>query len=337
MMMAFGSGGSLTWAAPTGASHPEEETSLDIQALQLSLRRYADELLRFADQTAIALAASPGAKTHVLIDWENVQPTGEDVLALVPEATDLWLFHGPNQKMVGAHHAGFGERATPIRIARTGKNALDFHLSFYIGYIASRQPEARFVVISNDKGYEPMLDHAEELGFAASRIGFARQKALRAPAKRGAAKKAAVPARKAAAKRPAAKKSAPAKRAAPAKKATPAKTVAAKKAPSAKPSGRPSRAAKSRAAAPQTTTSTTVTPVAASRSQVAKKTFEQMLAMLQKRPMARLPRKPAGLLADIAQMIGAPADGAEAAAMLERLVASGRIFVEGNRVARYAL
>jgi len=26
-----------------------------------------------------------------------------------------------------------------------GKNALDFHLSFYLGYVAARQPEARLV------------------------------------------------------------------------------------------------------------------------------------------------------------------------------------------------
>jgi hypothetical protein len=36
---------------------------------------------------------------------------------------------GPNQKGVAAKHASFGEKAKPVKIARTGKNALDFHLS----------------------------------------------------------------------------------------------------------------------------------------------------------------------------------------------------------------
>ena len=290
-----------------------EETNLDIQALQQSLRRYAEELLRFADTTAITLAETPGAKTHVLIDWENVQPGDDEVRALVPEATDLWLFHGPNQKNVAERHTGFGERATPIRIARTGKNALDFHLSFYMGYIASRQPGARFVVISNDKGYEPMLDHAEELGFAATRIGFTRKRATRAPAKRAPAKRAAV-----------------AKPAAPVPSPAPARKAAAKKAPAKKaavpkmPAAKKAAPAAKRAAAPKATTNL-------------KKSFEQVLAMLQKRPATRLPRKPASLLADIAQMIGTDAESAEAASMLSRLEASGRIFVEGNRVVRYAL
>ena len=287
--------------------------------------------MRFADETAITIADAPGARTHVLVDWENVQPSDSELRALVPEATDLWLFHGPNQKNVAEQHIAFGERATPIRISRTGKNALDFHLSFYIGYIASRQPEARFVVLSNDKGYEPMLDHAEALGFAASRVGLVRAKTTRVPAKRrtsGAAKKAAVkaaaapkpaPARKAPARKAAAKKVAP-------KVSGPSRKTAARKAPAR---------VSTRAPAPSSTSAPA--PAPAPRVQ-GKKTFEQVLAMLQKRPAARLPRKPASLLADIAQMIGTEAGGAEAAAMLDRLAAAGHVSIDAaGRSVRYAL
>lgn len=157
--------------------------------------------------TPAAAAPRPDSQTHVLIDWENTQPNDADVRALVPEVTDLWLFHGPQQKKVGAHHTSFGTRLTLVPIARTGKNALDFHLSFYMGYIASRNPQARFVVISNDKGYGPMLEHAESLGFAAGQIGFTKAGATAAkplPAKKAAAKKTAaaakVPAKKVVAK-----------------------------------------------------------------------------------------------------------------------------------------
>ena len=73
---------------------------MDIGSLQTTLRRAAAELLKIADQAAIALRAGPDAKTHVLVDWENVQPKEDDCRALVPEATDVWLFHGPNQKNV---------------------------------------------------------------------------------------------------------------------------------------------------------------------------------------------------------------------------------------------
>ena len=107
------------------------------------------------------------AQTHVLVDWENVQPRDTDIRNLAPDVTDVWLFHGPRQKKVDAHQGSFGDRITLVPIARAGKNALDFHLSFYMGYIASRHPHARFVVISNDKGYAPMIEHATGLGFSA--------------------------------------------------------------------------------------------------------------------------------------------------------------------------
>jgi hypothetical protein len=111
-------------------------------------------------------------ETHVLVDWENVRPKESDLRALVPDVTDVWIFHGPNQKVDPGSFGSFGSRATPVKIARSGKNALDFHLSFYMGYIASRHPDARFVVVSNDKGYGPMLEHAGELGFAARQAEF---------------------------------------------------------------------------------------------------------------------------------------------------------------------
>lgn len=134
----------------------------------------------------------PERKVHVLVDWENVQPKEEDVRALVEGATDLWLFHGPTQKNVGAGHAGFGVRATPVRISRTGKNALDFHLAFYMGYIAARHPDARFAVLSNDNGYKPMLEHAAELGFDTVSVGFRKPRQAAATAGRtGRAVKAA--------------------------------------------------------------------------------------------------------------------------------------------------
>jgi len=285
---------------------------MDIKALQLKLRRFAAELAQLADQTGIVLDVAPG-KTHVLIDWENVQPNDADVRALVPEATDLWLFHGPNQKNVASHHGAFGERATPVRIARTGKNALDFHLSFYIGYIAARDPQARFVVISNDKGYGPMLDHARELGFAAEQVGFQKAK-TRAPAKRGAAKKAA------------ATKPVPAKKA-PARKVV-ARKAAAKKAPAAKVAAARPPAKKAAAAA---------RPAASAKAPAGTKSFEQVLAMLKKRPVDRLPRKHARLLADVAQMIGVDADAREAHAMLDRLVASGKVSLDARRTVSYAL
>ena len=115
-------------------------------------------------------------RVHLLVDWENVQPKGDELQTLVPEGTDVWLFHGPHQTVdPTGHEQVYGvEQVTRVPRTGAGRNALDFQLAYYVGYISARQPEGRFVVVSNDKGYEPMLEHATELGFDAQRCGFRR-------------------------------------------------------------------------------------------------------------------------------------------------------------------
>ena len=303
---------------------------MDIASLQDTLRRAAAELLQIAEQAGIALSASPGAKTHVLIDWENVQPKEEDCRALVPEATDVWLFHGPNQKNVSGHYRSFGDRATEVRVARTGKNALDFHLAFYMGYIAAKHPGSRLVVLSNDKGYGPMLDHAKELGFVASQSGFGKLKPARAPRK--------VAARKTAAKKTASKKTAGSKAATPApatrKRAAKKSATAAKKAAPAhrQPAAKtPAAPVKNLAATADKTTAPAKTTRAAT-----KKSFEQVLAILRKTSAATLPSKRARLLAFVRSRIGADAD-VDAQAMLDRLENEGRIAIDDKWNVQYRL
>ncbi|WP_404303108.1 PIN domain-containing protein [Alicycliphilus denitrificans] len=145
---------------------------------------------------------APGLRGHLLIDWENVQPKGEELRALVPEGTDLWLFHGPQQKVdVASYQRVYGEgNVTLVPRSGAGRNALDFQLSYYIGYVSARQPQGRFVVVSNDTGYDPMLSHARELGFHARRCEFRKP----APVSQPAVAEPAVPAKeKAALKTPA--------------------------------------------------------------------------------------------------------------------------------------
>lgn len=189
-----------------------------------------------------ARASVPG--THVLLDYENVQPSDAELRALVPDVDQVWVFHGPHQREVEKRFASFGTGATAVPISKTGKNALDFHLSFYMGYIASRNPDSKMVVVANDKGYEPMLEHAKGMGFVVRRQPHGEVKppakkvaAKKAPAKKVAAKKVTakkVTAKKAAAKPVAAKK--PVAKAPAAKKAPP-KVVPAKKAANLTPAG----------------------------------------------------------------------------------------------------
>ncbi|MDO8441998.1 MAG: PIN domain-containing protein [Polaromonas sp.] len=98
---------------------------------------------------------------HALVDYENVQPTLEELAKLAPGVTDVWLFHGPHQSKQAQQLAAAHSGVTLVPRSGKGPNALDFHLTFYLGYVAARHPDAHLVVVANDKGYDPMIVHAK--------------------------------------------------------------------------------------------------------------------------------------------------------------------------------
>ena len=166
----------LQMADQAGVDLPEAvEQTLRAKALEHPPKH--PELEPGMPNAAVAVMPAPAApRVHLLVDWENVQPKGDELKALVPEGTDVWLFHGPHQTVdASGHQQVYGaEQVTQIPRTGSGRNALDFQLAYYVGYISARQPEGTFVVVSNDHGYEPMLEHARELGFDAQRCGFRR-------------------------------------------------------------------------------------------------------------------------------------------------------------------
>ncbi len=166
----------LQMADQAGVDLPEAvEQTLRAKALEHPPKH--PELEPGMPNAAVAVMPAPTApRVHLLVDWENVQPKGDELKALVPEGTDVWLFHGPHQTVdASGHQQVYGaEQVTQIPRTGSGRNALDFQLAYYVGYISARQPEGTFVVVSNDQGYEPMLEHARELGFDAQRCGFRR-------------------------------------------------------------------------------------------------------------------------------------------------------------------
>ena len=48
-----------------------------------------------------------------------------------------------------------GENGQYVKISGNGKNALDFHLAYYVGELATNDPEVYFHVISKDTGFDP--------------------------------------------------------------------------------------------------------------------------------------------------------------------------------------
>ena len=101
---------------------------------------------------------------YVLIDLENVQPKNLEVLS--QHSFKIIVFVGENQtKLPYDLVAGiqeFGSDAMYIKIAGNGKNALDFHIAYYIGKLATKEPGAYFHIISKDAGFDPLIKHLRE-------------------------------------------------------------------------------------------------------------------------------------------------------------------------------
>ena len=63
-----------------------------------------------------------------------------------------------------------GSNAEYIKISGTGPNALDFHIAFYIGQLAAREPEAYFHIVSKDTGFDPLISHLKTRKLRALRV-----------------------------------------------------------------------------------------------------------------------------------------------------------------------
>jgi hypothetical protein len=77
-----------------------------------------------------------------------------------------------------------GDRAEYVVISGTGPNALDFHIAFYIGQYAAKEPTASFNIISKDAGFDPLIEHLKTKNISAVRCGSIKE--MLTPASRSA-------------------------------------------------------------------------------------------------------------------------------------------------------
>jgi hypothetical protein len=110
------------------------------------------------------------ADSVLLVDYENI---GKVDLGAIPAGVRVPFFFGASQKSVPTEFLKaalkLGERFVPIDIEGQGKNALDFHIAFYLGEYLARSPQAPCVILSKDKGFDPLIKHLVKRGFAVRR------------------------------------------------------------------------------------------------------------------------------------------------------------------------
>ncbi len=104
---------------------------------------------------------------YIMVDYENVQP--KDLEAFDNPLIKILVFVGETQKTPAGWEEKSGERFEVIRISGNGKNAVDFHIPYYIGVLSVSDPRACFQIISKDKGFDAVLRHVSARGTTASR------------------------------------------------------------------------------------------------------------------------------------------------------------------------
>lgn len=108
---------------------------------------------------------------YILIDYENVQP--KSLALLGDESFRVYVFVGKTNTKIGfelveAIHE-LGKRGKYVKLNSSGKNALDFHIAYYLGKLISADYEGSFHVISKDTGFDALIDHLKSEGHDASR------------------------------------------------------------------------------------------------------------------------------------------------------------------------
>lgn len=125
--------------------------------------------------------------TYILIDFENVQPSAVDMSLIRGANYHVRLFHGPHQNRFDADIVKalqpLGVQLEYVQCERRGKNALDFHIAFYLGRlvqefhsaVTSPGKHVRLVIVSKDSGFDALLGHVQALGFTAERAESIRE------------------------------------------------------------------------------------------------------------------------------------------------------------------
>jgi hypothetical protein len=105
----------------------------------------------------------------VLIDFENVQP--RNMTALSTRQPKVKVFVGAKQTKIPFEMARTLQALDTeyIQIDGNGRNALDFHIAYYIGRLAAEDPKSSFHVISKDKGFDPLIRHLTKQGLSCRR------------------------------------------------------------------------------------------------------------------------------------------------------------------------
>ncbi len=102
---------------------------------------------------------------HLMIDFEKVQPA--DLDCLDPDSVHVWMFLGTEQQetiplRLCESLCRFGKKVHFVHVHNNAPSALDFYLSFYLGKIIDHDPAAIIGILSQDSGYDVLVEHVQQ-------------------------------------------------------------------------------------------------------------------------------------------------------------------------------
>ena len=114
-----------------------------------------------AEHTTLPAMTTPPPMNHVFVDFENVHEIDPAVLEC--QGLTVTLLLGPVKKKldlaVVEQLVGHAAAVQFVRLATKGKNAVDFALAYDLGQAVLADPTACLHIVSNDKGYDPLVEH----------------------------------------------------------------------------------------------------------------------------------------------------------------------------------
>lgn len=119
-----------------------------------------------------ASATGEAAESYLLLDMENLMPSAEEIHRLKSECKILCFSKAQDKISVALAMAlQMNRRCEFILTGATGKNALDFHIAFYLGVLSHLHSGCTAYVISKDSGYDSLIKWINQhTGIVARRI-----------------------------------------------------------------------------------------------------------------------------------------------------------------------
>ena len=107
----------------------------------------------------------------LLVDFENVQQVD---LARLDDSFQIIIFVGAAQKSIPIELVTkaqkLGSRIEWQRVDASGSNALDFFIACHLGRVLEKSPQLQCIVLSKDKGFDPLLRHLNKNGLQCKRL-----------------------------------------------------------------------------------------------------------------------------------------------------------------------